>query len=87
MFILGKHLRDLDIGLWIHLGKRFHVKFLGYAHCFMPIWISPLKYYSISVDQSRYATYVVSKYIDTSTVQENSKLHNTTLPHDTTLTK
>ena len=64
------------------LGKRFHVNFLGYTHWFMSISISKLKDYSISADQDRYAIGVVSKYLDTSTIKENSKFHKTTLPHD-----
>ena len=47
------------------LGKIFHVNFLGYAHWFISIRISQLKEYSNSVDQDRYSTYVVSKYLDT----------------------
>ena len=51
------------LGKWFvdTLGKRFHVNFLGYAHWFMPIRISQLKYHSISVDQARYATSIVAK--------------------------
>ena len=63
-------------------GKIFHVNFLGYVHCFMPIRISKLKYHYISVDNARYATYVVAIYIDTSTTFKKSKFHKTTLPHD-----
>ena len=51
------------------LGKRLHVKFLGFAHWFMSIIISQLKDHSISVDQSRYATSIVAKYLDTATVK------------------
>ena len=51
------------------LGKRFHVKFLGYAHWFMSIRISQLKCHFISVDQARYATYIVAKYLYTATVR------------------
>ena len=51
------------------LGKRFHAKFLGYAHWFMSIMISQLKDRSISVDQASYATYVVAKYLDTTTIK------------------
>ena len=43
------------------LGKRLHVKFLGYAYWFMSIRISQLKDHSISVDQARYATSIVAK--------------------------
>ena len=49
--------------------KRFHVNFLGFAHWFMSIRISQLKYNYISVDQSRYATSIVAKYLDTATVK------------------
>ena len=64
------------------LENIFHVKFLGYAHWFMPIRISQIKEHSISVDQDRYATSVVEKYLDTSTIKENSNYHKTTLPQD-----
>ena len=55
------------------LGKRFHVKFLGYAHWFMSTIISQLKDRSISVDQARCATYIVAKYLDTDTVKVSNK--------------
>ena len=51
------------------LGNRFHVNFLGYSHWFMSISISQLRNYYISVDQDRYATYVVAKYVDTTTIK------------------
>ena len=47
------------------LGKRFHVNFLGFAHLFMSMRISQLKDRSISVDQARYSTSIVAKYLDT----------------------
>ena len=50
------------------LGKRFHVNFLGYAHGFMSVIIIHMKDHSISVHQSRYATSIVAKYLDTATV-------------------
>ena len=53
----------------------------------MFIRISRLKYHYISVDQARYDTSVVAKYINTSTIKENSKLHETNLPHDMIFTK
>ena len=59
----------------------FHVNFLGYAHWFMSISISQLKDYLMSVDQAIYATYVMSKYLDTTTVIENSKFHETNFTH------
>ena len=69
------------------LGKRFHVNFLGYAHWFMSIKIYQLKDHSISVDQARYATYIVAKYLDTATVQVSKRFYNTTLPADMIFTK
>ena len=69
------------------LRKRFHVKFLGYAHWFMSIIISQLKDHSISVDQSRYATSIVAKYLDTATVKVSTKFYKTTFPDDMIFTK
>ena len=58
-----------DLLKWFvdNLGKRFHVNYLGYAHWFMSIRISQLKDHSISVDQARYGTSIVAKYLDTAT--------------------
>ena len=68
-------------------GKIFHANFLGYAHWFMHSNISQLKDHSISVDQDRYNTYFVAKYLDTATVKENSKFHKTILHNDMIFTK
>ena len=43
------------------LRKIFLMKFLVYAHWFMSIIISQMKYHYISVDQTRYVTYIVAK--------------------------
>ena len=69
------------------LGKKSYVNLLGYAHWFMSIRISQMKDHSISVDQYRYATYVVAKYLDTATVKVTRKFYNTTLPADMVFTK
>ena len=69
------------------LGKIFHVNFLGYAHWFMSIIISQLKDHSISVDQARYATYIVAKYLDTATVKVSTKFYKTTFPAEMIFTK
>ena len=53
----------------------------------MSIRISQLKGYSTAVGQYKYATSVVTKYLDTDTIKENSKYHKTTLPHDMIFTK
>ena len=63
------------------------MNFLGYAHWFMSIKISQLKDHSISVDQARYATSIVAKYLDTATVQVSTKFYKTTLPADMIFTK
>ena len=78
-----------DLGKWFvdTLGNRFHVNFLGFAHCFMSIRIPQLKDHSISVDQARYATSIVAKYLDTSTVKVSNKFYKTTLPYDMIFTK
>ena len=69
------------------LGNRFHVKFLGYVHWFMSIRISQMKDNYISVDQSRYATSIVAKYLDTATVKVSNKFYNTKFPADMIFTK
>ena len=69
------------------LGKRFHVDLFGYAHWFMSIRISQMKDHSISVDQDRNSTSVVSKYLDTATVKASTKIYNTTLPYYMIFTK
>ena len=69
------------------LGKRFHVNFFGYAHWFMSIIISHVKYHSISVYQARYAAYFVARYLDASTVNAIKRFYNTTLPSDIIFTK
>ena len=69
------------------LGKILHVNFLEYAHWFMSIIISQMKDHSISMDQARYATSIVTKYLDTYTVRASTKFYNTTLPYDMIFTK
>ena len=63
-----------DIGKWFvdTLGKRLHVKFLGYENWFMSIRVSQMKDHSISMDQARYATSIVEKYLYTATVQAST---------------
>ena len=64
-----------DLGKWFvdTLGNRSHVNFLGYAHWFMSIRISQMKYHYISMDQAIYATSIVAKYLDTATVKLSTK--------------
>ena len=64
------------------MGKRFHVNFLGYAHWLMSIRIYQLRDHSISVDQARYATYIVEKYLDTATVKVSINFYKTTFTSD-----
>ena len=58
------------------------MNFLGFAHWFKLIRISQLKYHSISVDQARYSTSIVAKYLDTAKVKVRNKFYKTTLPAD-----
>ena len=53
----------------------------------MPIRIYQLKDHSISVDQDRYATSIVAKYLDTATVKVSNKFYKTTLTSDMIYTK
>ena len=46
-----------------------------------------MKDHSISVDQARYATYIVGKYLDTATVKKSTNFYNTTFPYDVIFTK
>ena len=46
-----------------------------------------MKYYYISVDQARYATSIVSKYLDTATVKTGTNFYKTKFPYDTIFTK
>ena len=63
------------------------MNFLGYVHWFISIRISQLKDHSISVDKARYATSIVAKYLDTSTVKVCTKFYKTTFPDDMLFTK
>ena len=78
-----------DIGKWFvdTLGRRLHVKLLGYAHWFMSIRIYQLKDHSIPVDQAIYATSVVAKYLDTATVKVSTKFYKKTFLVDMIFTK
>ena len=77
------------IGKWFvdNLGKILHVNLLGYAHWFMSIRISQIKYHFISVYQARYSTFSISKYLDTAKVKTSTKFYNTRLPYDMISTK
>ena len=53
----------------------------------MSIIIYQIKDHSISVDQARYATSIVAKYLDTATVKVSTKCYKTTFPADMIFTK
>ena len=78
---------DLGKGFVDTLGKIFQVNFLGFAHWFMSIRISQLKDHYIYVDQARYVTSIVAKYLETATVKVRNKFYKTTLPYDMIFTK
>ena len=61
------------------LGERYHVNFLGYAHWFMSKGISQIKDHYIYVDQARYATSFVAKFLDNATIKVSTKFYKTTL--------
>ena len=63
------------------------MNFLGFAHWFMSIRIYQLKDNSISVDQARYATSIVAKYLDTATVKVSTKFYKNAFPADMIFTK
>ena len=65
----------------------FHVNLLGYAHWFMSIIISHVKDHSISVDQARYDTSIIAKYLDNATVKASKRFYKTILPYDMIYTK
>ena len=46
-----------------------------------------MKDHSVSVDQARYDTPVVAKYLDTATVKASTKFYRTTLPYGIIFTK
>ena len=73
--IVSIGIKNEDLGKWFvdTLRKRFHVKMLRFAHWFMSIIISQLKDHSISVDQARYDTSIIAKYLDTATVKLSNK--------------
>ena len=77
------------LGKWFvdNLGNRFHMKLLVCAHWFMSIRIYQMRDHSISVDQARYATSIVEKYLDTDIFKTSTKFYNTTLPYDMIFTK
>ena len=43
--------------------------------------------HSISFDQARYATFIMDKYLDTSTDKTSTKFYKTTFPSDMIFTK
>ena len=63
------------------------MNFLGYAHWFMSMSISQLKNNSIPVHQNIYDISIVAKYLDTITIKEILKFHDTTLTHYMIFTK
>ena len=63
------------------------MQILRSSHWFISIIISQLKDHSISVDQARYATSIVAKYLDTAIVKVGTKFYMTTLTADMIFTK
>ena len=53
----------------------------------MSVRIYQMKDRSIYVDQARYTTSIVGKYLDTATVKASTKFYKTTLSYDMIFTK
>ena len=53
----------------------------------MSIIISQIRDHSISVDQDVYFTFIVAKYLDTTTVNTSKFFYKITLPSDMIFTK
>ena len=79
---IGIHIKLLEKLFVGTIGKILHVNSLVFAHSFMSIGISQLKFHSISVDQARYAISVVAKYLNNATVKKSKFFYNTTVPSD-----
>ena len=77
------------IGKWFvdTFRNRFHVNFFICAHWFISIKISQMKDRSISVNQARYATSIVAKYLDTAIFKVSTKFYNTIFPDNMIFTK
>ena len=77
------------LGKWFvdTLVKRFHVKSLEYALWFMLFGINQMKDPSIFIEQAIYATSIVAKYLDSTTVKTSTTFYKTTLPPDMIFTK
>ena len=69
------------------LGNRYHVNFLVYSHWFISIRIYQMKDHYVYVDQARYATSIVAKYLDTATVKVSTKFYKIKFPADMIFTK
>ena len=61
--------------------------FFGYAYWFMSITIYQMKDHYVYVDQARYASSIVSKYLDTATVKVSTNFYKTALPYHMIFTK
>ena len=77
----------LGKGFWDYLERIFRVKFSGYAQKLMSIRISHTEDHSISVDQARYVTSIVAKYLINSTVKTSIFIYKTTFTSDMIFTK
>ena len=67
--------------------KDIPCELLGICTFFKSIIISHMKDYSISMDQARYATFIVAKYLNTVTVKASNRFYKTKLPADMIFTK
>ena len=77
------------LGKWFvdTLGKIFLVNFLVYANWFISIRINQMKDHLTSVDQDRYDTSILDKYLDNVTFKTSTNFYKITLISDMIFTK
>ena len=64
------------------IGKRFDLTLMGQAHWYLATRISQAANFNITVDQSRYCTSVVKRYLEKAGCKNVTRFHNTPLPSD-----
>ena len=68
------------------LVDRFNVELQGQAHWYLAARISQDKDFNVTMDQSRYAKSIVTRYLDAAGVKKSNMPHGSILPMSLTLT-
>ena len=84
---IGIYMKLFENVFWTLQEKVLHMRFEGYAHLLIWIRIWQMKKHYISLDQARYDTYIMSKYLYTSTVKTSTNLYKKTFLSDMIFTK